>query len=166
VKQIAADSGPLIVFARSGLLEIARQVTGDILVPAVVFAECCRDPGKPGALALIQANESGFFQVQPDARDSIPPNLRRIANLDDGEIAVLTLAAAKKCPALMDERLGRTVAVLNGISVVGSAGLLLTAKERGLIQEIAPILAVWRSWGYFLAPALVGELLSRAGEGS
>ena len=37
------------------------------------------------------------------------------------------------------------------------AVVLLAAKERRLIPEVASILADWRRWGYFLAPALLGE---------
>jgi predicted nucleic acid-binding protein len=48
--------------------------------------------------------------------------------------------------------------------VVGGAGVLLAAKDRGLIEAIAPILADWRDWGYFLAPGLVDAILRRARE--
>jgi predicted nucleic acid-binding protein len=56
------------------------------------------------------------------------------------------------------------VGALNGLTVIGSAGILLAAKKQGRIARIAPILATWRSWGYFLSPALVTAILSRAGE--
>jgi len=55
----------------------------------------------------------------------------------------------------MDERLGRNVARIHKIPVVGSAGILLAAKERGFVSEIATILTAWRSWGYFLSPQLI-----------
>jgi predicted nucleic acid-binding protein len=48
--------------------------------------------------------------------------------------------------------------------VIGSAGILLAAKARGLLPAVAPILATWREWGYFLAPALLEAVLIRAGE--
>ena len=76
----------------------------------------------------------------------------------------LTLALHLRCPVLMDETLGRKVAAGHGIPVIGSAGILLAAKERKFITEIAPILVAWRSWGYFLAPTLLDAVLSRAGE--
>ncbi len=64
----------------------------------------------------------------------------------------------------MDETLGRKVAVGHGVPAIDSAGILLAAKERKLITEIAPTVVAWRSGGYCLAPPLLDAVLSRAGE--
>lgn len=159
---IVADSGPLIMLGRSGLLDVLRQIAGDILVPATVFTECTRETDKPGVSALIEARTSGVLNVE----DDLDPGLRlpNVVHLDAGESEALTLARHRGCPVLMDESLGRKVAARNHIPTIGSVGVLLAAKERGLIAEIAPILACWRSWGYFLAPALLDAVLTRAGE--
>ena len=37
-------------------------------------------------------------------------------------------------------------------------------QRRGLLPAVAPILATWREWGYFLAPELLKAVLTRAGE--
>jgi predicted nucleic acid-binding protein len=164
VKRIVADSGPLIMFARSSLLTVLRDVAGDVILPEIIFAECCRDPTKAGAAILTKAKKDGRVQVEADPDESVVAGFRKIANLDAGEMSVLALSAAMKCPALMDERLGRAVAKLNNIPVVGSAGILIAAKQRGFIQEVGPVLNAWRGWGYFLAPALLEAVLTRAGE--
>jgi predicted nucleic acid-binding protein len=165
VKRIVADSGPLIVFARSGLLDIVKRVGGDILVPAPVFAECTRELARPGATTLTDAHQNGLLSVIAEPDFAAIPKLQNIVNLDSGEVAAIALAMAHKCPVLMDERLGRNVAALNGLSVIGSAGILLAAKDLGLIDHVAPILVAWRDWGYFLSPALLEAVLSRASEG-
>ena len=157
---IVADSGPLIMIGRSGLLGHLRQIAGTILVPATVFAECTRDADKPGASVLIVALASELIHVE----SSPAPPLSTAAHLDAGEIEALTMAHNRACPVLMDESLGRKVAVQLGIKVLGSAGILLIAKERQLISEVAPILRNWKSWGYFLSPSLIESVLSRAGE--
>jgi len=162
VRRLAADSGPLIAFARGGLLNVQRQVSGEVLVPATVFAECCRDEAKPGASALIRARNQDLITIRPDGET--PPGLRAIANLDPGETAALAQASIAACPVLMDDRLGRKVAASYGIPAIGGAGVLLAAKDRGLLDEIAPILAGWRDWGYFLSPTLLDAVLQRAGE--
>jgi len=48
--------------------------------------------------------------------------------------------------------------------VIGSAGLLLNAKERGPIPAVAPTLERWRRSGYFLSETLVKAVLEQAGE--
>jgi uncharacterized protein len=164
VKLIVADSGPLIVFARAELLDVVVQVAGEILVPGAVFSECTQDATKPGARAIIEAHHKRLFTIASELRPDAPAKIRQIANLDEGELAVIALAMAERCPVLIDERLGRNVAALNGVTVIGSAGILLAAKKRGLINRIGPILSAWRDWKYFLSPALIQTILSKAGE--
>ncbi len=162
MKRIVADSSPLIVLARSGLVRVLGQVAGDVLAPATVFSECTAEPGKPGAQAILRAKGEGVIDVRPDAEagwsSGAPPLL------DAGELAALALARSLGCPVLMDDRLGRQVAGLYDIPVIGSAGILLAAKARGFLPAVAPILTTWRQWGYFLAPELLKAVLARAGE--
>ena len=160
--EVVADSSPLIVLARSGLISVLRQVAGEVLAPATVFSECTADPQRPGARAIVRAKEEGVIALRPDVEarwpDGAPPML------DAGELAALALARDVGCPVLMDERLGRQVARAHGIPVIGSAGILLAAKARGLLPAVAPIVTMWREWGYFLAPELLKAVLTRAGE--
>jgi uncharacterized protein len=164
VKLIVADSGPLIVFARAGLLTIVSETGGKILVPGAVFSECIREPGKPGAAAIAEALREKLFSVVDGVAVDAMPKLRKAANLDEGEMAAIVLAMNRNCPVLKDERLGRNVAALNGLTVVGSVGILLAAKRRGLIAAVAPILSQWSNWGYFLSHGLIEAALSAAGE--
>jgi predicted nucleic acid-binding protein len=164
VKLIVADSGPLIVLVRAGLLNVVREIAGDILVPEVVFSECTRETEKHGAAAISGAVREGLFSVVGEALVDNVPRLRQVANLGAGELAAIALALDRNCPVLMDERLGRNVATLNRLTVVGSVGLLVAAKRRGLIEAVGPILSMWSSWGYFLSPKLIEATLSAADE--
>lgn len=161
MKLIIADSGPLIMLARSGLLDVLRQIAGSIVVPATVFEECTRDNRRPGAAAIVAALASGQLAVHAGTD---PRPLGDVPTLDAGEISALALALELKQPVLMDERLGRQVAALHRIAVVGSAGILLAAKQKGLVPAITPILRQWQEWGYFLSPTLLAIVLERADE--
>ncbi|MBF0354988.1 MAG: DUF3368 domain-containing protein [Alphaproteobacteria bacterium] len=166
MRLIVTDAGPLIAFARSGLLELLQQMAGDLLVPATVYSECTREALKPGAKAVIEARRAKRLKVRNDAETTakFAGKFANLPSLGAGEIAALAMALDLECPVLMDERLGRNVARLHKIQVIGSAGVLLAAKERRLIAEIAPILAAWRNWRYFLSPSLLAAILQRAGE--
>ena len=159
---IVADSGPLIMFARRELLRILHQITAEVFVPTTVFAECTGEPTRPGAPELIDAAASGVIQVITDP--TLSPGSRQITNLGAGETMALASAQQRGCPVLMDDALGRKTANRHQIPVIGSAGILLAAKERGHIPAIAPILTQWLDWGYFLSPTLLDSILSRAGE--
>lgn len=152
------------MFGRSELLGLLQTITGEILVPNVVFAECTDIRPRPGASRLMDAAVAGVIRVESDLTVPKIPELADITSLHAGEIAALNLARHLGCPVLMDDALGRKVAVRQGVAVIGSAGILLAAKERGLVDQISPILTMWASWGYFLAPSLLDAVLFRASE--
>lgn len=161
MKLIVADSSPLIAFARSDYLNLVRTVAGVIHVPSTVWQECVRDLSKPGAQKIQQAAANGIIICLDDPE--LPTSLE-VAPIDAGEKAAIALALQQNCPILLDERLGRVVAHRYEISVIGSAGLLLAAKARGLIPAVGPILEQWISFGYRLSNDLVAEVLRRANE--
>jgi uncharacterized protein len=104
-----------------------------------------------------------FCQITPVT--DVPAKLIAEARLDIGEAE--TLALAIKVPAatiLLDESAARAVAQELGI-LIGTLGLLLRAKQRGLVTEIAPLLRRLIVEGRFrVSPALVNATLQRAGE--
>lgn len=136
----------------------------EVIVPGTVHAECTLDLPLPGAQAVRDATEAGLIQLRPDAaRHEDDPN-EEPAALGAGELAAIRVALALQCPVLMDERLGRQAARRRGSTVIGSAGLLLGVRQRGLVPAVAPILDQWRQSGYFLSEAVIKAVLERAGE--
>ena len=65
---------------------------------------------------------------------------------------------------LMDDRAGRTAAAMPGLPVVGTAGLLIQAKGRGLVPAVLPLLQTIRSNGYRFTDALLAAAAKLAGE--
>lgn len=160
MKLIVADSGPLIIMARSGHLAFLVEVAGQVLVTQTVYAECVTTT-KPGALALQSSTHKGLIQLIPDMPAS---DVLARAQLDPGEKAALAAAVALSCPVLVDERKARQVARQHSLAVIGSAGILLKGKKLGLVKQIRPILEEWKSYGYFLSDALPAQVLELAGE--
>lgn len=164
MKLIVSDASPLIVIAKSGLLPVLTALVEEVVIPETVYAECTVEISLPGARAVRTAVETGQILVRPDAKAPSDDPGDELAGLDAGELAAIHMATALECPVLMDERLGRQVAKRRGITVIGSAGLLLAAKKRGLVPAVAPILDQWRQSGYFLSASVVKAVLDRAGE--
>lgn len=160
MKLIVADSSPLIIFARSGLLEVLQRVAGEIVVPQTVYQECTTDMSS--ARLIAEAHHAGLLTLHADSRAlALPANMPM---LDKGEIAAISLAIELSEPVLMDERLGRQAAAAHGLAVIGSAGILLTAKRKGLISAVLPILESWQHFGYYLSPSLLATVRQRADE--
>lgn len=164
MKLIISDASPLIVIAKTGLIPVLNGMVEEVIVPETVYAECTLDLTLPGAQAVRAAVEAGQIQARPDVPRPDSDSDEEPTGLDAGELAAIHLALALQCPVLMDERLGRQVARRRGLTVIGSAGLLLGAKQRGLVPAVAPILDQWRQSGYFLSEAVIKAVLERAGE--
>jgi len=77
----------------------------------------------------------------------------------------LSLAAEIRADRLLlDERAARRVAEALGLSVVGTLGVLLAAKRRGLVAEVRPLIDELVRQGFWVAPRLVKQVLLAAGE--
>ena len=144
---IVADAGPLIALARIQCLSLLQQLYGEVLIPAAVQRELQLGTQRPGAQALTQAIDAGWLRVQT-VGDT--PELTALSQpLDAGEAEAVLLAEQATCQFLLiDDWQGRTVAKQRGLSVVGIAGVLLAAKQRGLITEIHPVLTELVMIGY------------------
>lgn len=47
---------------------------------------------------------------------------------------------------------------------VGSAGLLIAAKRRGLVDSVEQILQEWQAFGYRLDQSLIDKVMALSGE--
>ncbi|GAB6044071.1 hypothetical protein JCM17961_47550 [Endothiovibrio diazotrophicus] len=67
--------------------------------------------------------------------------------------------------ALIDEQKGRREARRLRIEIVGTGALLVAAKRRGIVADVAPLLERMVQDGYRLSVRLCQALLEPCGEG-
>ena len=159
---VVADAGPIIHLSLVRLLRLLPGFYQQILVPDLVYNEVVVDGDTlPGSAELRRAK---WVEVVPHAPEVPLFQLLR-AQLDPGEAAAICLAVARK-PALVlsDDRPARLTAEQLGLSVRGTLGILVEAKRRGEIAEVAPVVAELKSQGVWLSDGLVQRILSEAGE--
>ena len=86
-------------------------------------------------------------------------------DLDDGEAETIILAQEQFVDVvIIDEKLGRRYATQINIPVTGTIGVLLKAKERGLIPAVAPFLRELRNKSSWINDSLFEKALFLAGE--
>ena len=131
----AADASPLIVLAQGGLLELLRVAGPRVVVPQAVAAEVRRHgPDDPAARALQTV---AWIEIVDVA--SIDPRVQSFG-LGPGEAEVLTWALAHPgTEAIIDDRSGRRAASALGVPTRGTLGLILAAKQQGLIPAARPV---------------------------
>ena len=97
---------------------------------------------------------------------SIPAELKEAIDLDEGEIAALALALEQKIQdVLIDERVARAMAIKLGLRVSGLMGILIRAKQDGLIADVKPLLLRLRDEAEFwLSEELIQQVLKTVGE--
>ena len=86
-------------------------------------------------------------------------------DLGSGESEVLSLnLRIPDCAAIVDDRAARRCAQALGIVTLGTGGVLVLAKRRGLISSVSSRIQLLRDAGLWLSDDLVNLLKQQAGE--
>ena len=150
---VVSNASPLIALARIQRLDLLPAIFESLLIPTAVAREIAPSiPVLPTWLRIQAPN------VPPPAS-----LLRR--RLGDGELEALALAVELKADwIILDDLPARRSAAATGLNVIGTLGMLVTAKRAGLLKLIRPELDALVRTSFFLSPRLYDELLQAAGE--
>lgn len=155
-----ADSGPLICLARINLLELLPRLFSKVLLPPEVWNEVTvKGQGHPGAHEI---NRVTWFVFQtPDPHLVKPLSIL----VDEGEAQAIALAQTiPGCIILLDDARARKIASRLEIKQIGTIGLLLRAKRRGMIDKIKPHIDALVENGIYIRQELIDAVLKDAGE--
>jgi predicted nucleic acid-binding protein len=158
---VVSDTSPISNLAAIGQLQLLQQLYKNIIIPTAVYQELLNSGDTdPGALAV---QSFSWIQVRSITNISLFQSLT--ANLDPGEAEAITLAVELSAERLIiDERRGRNEALNLGIKVTGILGVLLAAKQQGLIVQVKPLLDNLTTQGFWMRQELYAEVLLLAGE--
>ncbi|NMX21347.1 DUF3368 domain-containing protein [ANME-1 cluster archaeon GoMg4] len=131
--KIVSNSSPLITLAKIGMLDILRR--HELVIPKAVFDEITKSK-KEYAKELYEWGKDKVIGVE---------NKKAVEYLelmiDRGETETIVLAEEINADAvLIDDLKARRIANLRGLNVIGTIGVLLDAKEEGIIHELKPLL--------------------------
>lgn len=157
-----ADSSPIILLSKIGHLHLLGRLFDTVLVPDGVQAELAREgEGRPGSRELA---EFDWIEVRA-VRDTGLVN-RLLEDLGPGEAHVVALAQEIAEPAtlLLDDLEGRRYAEARRLTVLGTGGVLVTAKAMGFIPAVAPLLGSLEAEGLYLSDMIRARLLAAADE--
>ena len=88
-----------------------------------------------------------------------------LIDLDKGEAETIILAEELQADiVLIDEKFARNFAEIRGLKLSGSLGVLLEAKNRGIISQIKPLIEKMLANRRFLSEKIILDLLKSADE--
>jgi predicted nucleic acid-binding protein len=158
---IVCNTGPLIALSVIDRLTILHHLFQTVIVPESVNEEIKEGGANNSGLSnYMQAN---WIKIIP-VSGTYDPLLA--AHLDVGEASVIQLASELGLnEVLFDERKARKIARhIYNLNVIGTAGILLEAKRKGLIDNIASEIGKMRDSGYWIGDSIVEAVLKQAGE--
>jgi len=130
-----SNSSPLIILARLGCFPLLNQLFSRLIISPEVYKEVVvAGEGLPGAREVAGAAWIGRGQLQD------PGSLARVAkqhSLGAGELSAILLA--KECRAnavLLDDHQARQLAKREGLTVLGTVGLLEAFYVRGHLPDL------------------------------
>jgi predicted nucleic acid-binding protein len=150
--RVVADSSALIALNDVIMLDRLSPLFEEFLVPRAVEEEIARTVSLRAWMTPVV--------VSPPIHPLIAA-----AGLDPGEAEALSLAIERPGHSvLVDERRARRTAKALGLPVIGTVGLVVRAKNDGLIGSIRPILEALVRKRFFLSDSLIEDALRDAGE--
>ncbi len=159
---VVSNSSPLIALSIVNSLGLLRALYSTIYIPEGVFHEVViRGTGRPGSTAV--ANAHWIVQQAPANQQAVARLLH--AGLDQGESEAIVLAFELPADLLiLDESHARSVARLRGLPVTGTLGVLITAKNAGMVVAIKPLLDRLSAAGFYISPQIIAHALQLVGE--
>jgi len=150
---VVADASVLIALRQIGQIALLEKLFGGVLIPPAVAREIA--PSLPRLPHWVRIREVGRPLHAP-VEDAL---------LDPGETEAIQLALRTNAEwVILDDLPARRLASELGLPIVGTAGILFLAKQRGLIEAVRPALDALRAVGFRLRRDVYEEILRSADE--
>ena len=162
---IISDSSTLIHLAAINRLALLFEFYTQIVIPPAVWREVVEQGGgRAGAVEVEQARQARQIAILSPVDEPLLRLLKR--DLDEGEAEVIALAIEQQASlVLLDETDARETAELYGLHKTGIVGLLIRAKQEGLIRSLRVELDKLREQaGFWIEDNLYQRALVAVGE--
>lgn len=162
---VVSNTSPISNLAQIGqvnLLQHLQHLYETILIPTGVYEELLDE--RAGETVITAVQSAIWLKIQSVQNQELVNTLRNVVNLGEAE-AIALAVEVNATRLLIDERLGRQVAVKRGLRVTGLFGVLLSAKQQGLIALVKPLMDDLIAQANFrVSSQLYGEVLRAANE--
>jgi len=142
-------------------MDLLPKLYDELIIPKSVYTEVVvKGKGKTGSKEFDIFNHFTVLEAENKAlKDTL------MLELDEGEAEVIAIAKEKEINSIIiDEFAGRQYALLLGLDVTGTLGILLIGKKLGLVEEIKPLMDKMIKHNRYISQELYLSVLKKAEE--
>ena len=159
--KIVCNTSPLILLAKIGRLDLLFQLYNQVMIPVSVLEEVKARPGKDAReIKVFVKNKT--LKIQKVSREI----LRGVpVGLGSGERETIALAIETEADlVVLDDQQGRHIARERDLRITGTIGVLIQARERGIISSVRQELDRLVEAGMWIDEAFYHRLLQEFDE--
>lgn len=161
MRRVIVNSTPIILLSNINQLELLKQLYETITIPQAVYDEVT---AKPDSACQNLKNHFDWIKVEK-IRNPIQKKMYE-AKLHDGEVEVMILAQEepKADLVILDDNSAKKTAKFLELSVTGTLGVLVKAKQLNYIEKVKPLMDALIANGFFVTRNVYSMVLEQAGE--
>ncbi|CAN2040438.1 DUF3368 domain-containing protein [Candidatus Magnetomoraceae bacterium gMMP-15] len=160
--KVVSNTTPLIGLASIKRFNLLQHIFGEIYIAEAVCEEATFSKSNK-AIGKYEILSSKWIHTLKVRNRKMVEKLLNELDLGEAESIVLALEIDADW-VLMDERKGRQKLLEMGLNKIGTVGILLKAKNMGLLPFVRPELEKLCRKGFRLSQAVIDRVLKHAGE--
>lgn len=158
---VIINSTPIIALASIDKLFLLKELYKEVYIPRAVSEEVFAKEGSKAQIELARARE--WIQIR-QIEDNKSKRFFRV-QLHDGEVEVMILGKELEADLLViDDYIAREYAKYLDFKVTGTLGVILKAKEKGIIENVKPLIDALIQNGIYIGNEIYEDVLNSAGE--
>ena len=148
-EKVYVDTSPLIILNKINALDLLNKIYGNIFITNYIQSEL---------------NEAIPSWIKVELTYNIDQSFLKNFNLGSGESSLIINAIQNNGFLIIDDLKARKIATTLSLRFTGSIGILIIAKELGLIQSLKYYLEKIQETNFRLSDALIIKALEIANE--
>lgn len=161
MRRVIINSTPLIALSNIRKLHLLKDIYGEVFIPRAVYNEIS---AKPESVCKKAVDDSlDFIHVQ-DIKNQMAKSMYK-TQLHDGEVEVMILALETDADlVVIDDANAKKHAKYLELTVTGTLGILIRAKQEGYIKSLKPLLEEMVEKNIYLSKKIIDKCLEIAGD--
>ncbi len=162
--KIVSNSSPLINLSKIDRLDLLQKLYGQIIIPNGVFEELILKGEFPKDIGKINSLiKNNVIEVKTIKDKNFVRALQK--DLDIGESEVIALAKEENATlVIIDEVDARRIAEFHGLNKIGFVGILIKAKQKGLLDDVIGSIDLAIEKGFWINKELYKSIVNSLSE--